>query len=264
MSLFYDNAQKSIVYAVIKDLTTGMLLVLPPPSGGQFETGIELTAIEAVNCEGITSTVKRFQAKQDPKVSLTFGAKTPDVVCLALGRKLQANASGTSQMDASSFQVPSDGLVPAVTTGTMGFGIAANAVATASWQNAEGVSEALVQDPTFATFDPAAVGSTKKFAIGANGEMKFGNELRGRRISMEIPYSITNVYNLGSAYNNLAIRVGVIDIALRQWQWIFPSVSIEPGSINLVEPEQESSFFVNGGYDLRFMRQLHPCRDRVA
>lgn len=261
---FYDYSMKGIVECALKDKTTGVYFVLPAPAGGNFDPGIELGAIEESDCEGVTTNAKRFASKRDAKATLNFGAKLPEMIGLRLGKALKKQTTSLADVETGHFLVPASGIVTSAIAGYMGFGITANAASVASFQNEDGVTEALTQDSDFSAFDVEAVGNAKKFAVGANGALKFGTAAQERRVTIEIPFSTSAFYSLGDDLINLSLRVVGVNLLLQKIMWTFPDVSIEPGAVDLKEPTQEIGFFVNGNYDVRFFQLRHTCRDKAA
>lgn len=261
---FFDFLPKGITRLLVKDKTTGSIFVLPAPSGGNFDPGIELAVVEESDCEGVTTTAKRYPTKRNAKLTLNM-PKMPEVVSMRLGKGVsKRSTTDTEDKTLDHFTVPTSGIIPAVSSGFAGFGITANAVATGAFQNEAGFSETLVQDTNYGSFDEAAVGNEKKFAVGANGALKFGTATRGRRATVEIAYPTSAFYQLGSDLISLSIKVEGVNIYLQRLAWIYPDVSIEPGAVDLKEPTQELSFFVNGAYDIRWYQQFSLCRDKAA
>lgn len=257
---FYDSQQKGIVSASMRTDDGGVsrIYVLPAPSEGNFETGATLSKIVENNCQGISTTAKQYVSDQDPKLSLTF-AKIPEVLGLALGRKMTQVPGSQTETFNPTILVPTDGIVNASASGYYGFGVTANAITKASYQSADGFSVTIIQDSNFSAFNPILAGNELKFATGDNGAFKFGSGLWEKRVSLEVNVPIAGIYQLGDSFNNMSLKVGLISLDLKYFTFLFPSVSLEPGSVSLKEPQQELSFFVNGGYQLKFMKQLFPC-----
>lgn len=261
---FLDGLLKGITRMAVKDLNTDNVIVLPTAAGGSFDPGVEFATVEESDCEGITYVAKRYVSKRDAKATLQV-PKIPDVMAMRLGKKMaKATTTDTTESTTDHFTVPASGLVTGVTSGYAGFGIVENAVATASFNNDDGITEPLTQDTNYSSFDVAAVGNAKKFAVGANGALKFGTASRGRKVTVSINYPTSAYYALGTDLVSLSLKIECVDLLLRRIAFIFPSVSIEPGAIDFKEPQQELSFFVTGTYDVRVYQQLSLCRDKAA
>lgn len=261
---FLDGQLKGIVRMAVKDLNTGNVLVLPTAAGGTFDPGVEFATVEESDCEGITFVSKRYVSKRDSKVTLQV-PKIPDTMAMRLGKKMGlASATDSTEYTVDHFTVPANGLVTGVSSGYAGFGIIENAIATAAFNNDDGITEPLVQDTNYSSFNEASVGNAKKFAVGANGAMKFGTATRGRKVTVTVSYPTSAYYGLTTDLVSLSLKIECVDLLLRRQAYIFPSVSIEPGAIDFKEPQQELSFFVTGTYDFRVYQQLSLCRDKVA
>jgi hypothetical protein len=119
------NFQETIVSGsgVLVSNETGIPFDLPPFQM-TFDLGIEEAVQEVIGPTGLRGTAGSYQTAQRGVLNLTFTHKAPEVLELVTGRKWKLSAGDIDI--AKQITVPSSGLVPAVGTGTEGFGMAAN------------------------------------------------------------------------------------------------------------------------------------------
>ena len=225
-------------------LADGTVLVLPTPTGVTIDLGVDITEVPATNAVGEEVVAKRFVGARKPTISATFGNKTPEVVGLKAGSKFELNASKSTLVQRSGFLVPADGVVAAAGAGQLGTGVAADASASASYLDDNGVSTTLTQG-AFAGFDAGA--TPLEFAIGADNAQLYGQSLWGKYVTWEVPVTITNVLELGEeAWGVMSLSAIVVEDNLQVNRWFFPKVQPDPsGQISLDDPTQELPFFIN-------------------
>lgn len=253
-------AQKGHVSAVIYDKTSQVPFVLPVPSGSSVGVNAQQQELTESNCRGVIQTVFRSTQQQDFTLDIQFGYKLPDLIAIALGRRLTEATSLASTWGMGAISVP-DVENPAYTAsaaGTWGNGVAADAPAKASYLDQFGITRELTQG-TFATFNAATDDS---FAVGADSALKFSNNLRGRRVSIdEVAITLAALDRLGDALGEMAATIYMINNAFQLVRWLFPSITVNPQSINNGDAAQSMQFFVNGEPQYEILRQLYPCRD---
>jgi hypothetical protein len=234
------------------------VLSLPIASEGTFTLGPELVRLTTIDCSGQKVTATRAQVGVDPKLKLKFGGIGLPLLGLKLARQWQSQTLTTLEYSRTAYDVPSNGVVAAQTTGTLGYGIVADATSVASYIDTAGNSTDLVQG-TFGTFDAAA--TPLGFAVGANGALKFGQTLWNRSVTITVPLPSTTVKNLSALpYTGLAAKMRVALINLQVIEWVFPSISIDTtGDVAFSGQDSELNLFVNGSYNVNAYGLLNPC-----
>lgn len=238
---------------------TRHIVSLPIASGGSFNRQVELQRLTTVNCRGLKVTAARPETGEDPQVKLTFGGNSLPLLGLRANRRWETTStSNTLEYYRSNFDVPADGVVPGLVAGYFGHGILENAPAKASYIDAYGLSTDLAQT-SYSNFDPSA--TPRGFAVGRNGALKFGSELWNKSVSFAVSLPSTAINRLGNLpYTQLSLKVRVALVNLQVFDWIFPSVTINPqGEINFQAADSELNFFVHGDYEINVYGKLAPC-----
>lgn len=236
------------IYNTIQALTdvsiqreNGTILVLPTASGAVLNPGIAMQDIMSTSRVGEKVIVDRYAIERKPELQLDFNQKSIQLLGVRLGQSWQSVVSKTGFLFNSGLRV-TQSIYPAVTVGVEGSGmIADQAASTASFLNEFQVSEVLTRQP-FATFDPA---TSKSFAQGADGAMKFSTDLIGKYVGFDFPYPLANVLALSDLPDtNYKMKALTMMTDRSLIQWVFPSVTVklDSGDINLNEPAMQLSF----------------------
>jgi hypothetical protein len=244
---FLNKAQKNIVEIALVDVsvTPNIILALPQAAGGVYQTGSENGEIEEISCLGVKVRGKVYPTVSKPAFQLNFGAKTPELIGLKLNRRFNAAGSTTQYLVRNKFKVPSTGTVAAAPVGTFGNGITADpAGAIGSYMTEYGVTD----DLTYEDFATDITAMTTTFAIGANGALKFSDDLKNAQVSIKYPVASQTVRELGSTpYTQLEMFARVILLDGTMTTWYASDISIDStGDISLEESTQQLTFFVNG------------------
>jgi hypothetical protein len=187
-----------------------------------------------------------------------------DSLAVGLGRKWNAAAS-VDVVFVRSFKATKNSYL-AATTGTEGFGIAANVAGAKASVRINDFYEPLTLAPDFDTFDVAT--STNSFAVGLNGALKISNDVVGNPVSYEIPATIADVRELGEdAYDQLKLTIVMItdDGNLVQLQFPETSMALDGKSVNFSESGIEVTFrsLYDGStctpYTIKHLPQLRDC-----
>ena len=257
----FNYVIKSPVDSLISWIDSGSVrhvISLPIASEGSFTLSPEIVRLTTISCLGEKVTAQRVTTGTDPKIKLKYGGTGLPLLGLRTNRQWQSATSTTLEYYRTSYDVPSDGVVSALTTGYLGYGITADAVSKASYIDPNGLSVDLTQQ-TYGTFDASA--TPLGFAVGANGAMKFGQTLWNKSIAIAIPLPSTTFNTLGNLpYSNLAAKMRVALTNLTVFEWVFPSISIDTtGDIAFAAQDSEVGFFVNGSYSVNVFGKLNPC-----
>lgn len=238
--------------------STKHVLALPIAAGGTFNRQPELQRLTKANCSALTVTAKRVEIGEDPICTLRFGALSMPLLGLRANKQWESVSSVSGYYFRSDLDVPSDGVVAALASGRLGYEVVADATSKAAYVDTYGLSTDLTQS-NFSGFDAAS--TPNNFAVGSAGAMKFGQNLWGKSVSIEIPVTYTSLYQLGNLpYTSLSLKVRTALVNLEVYEWIFDSVSINTqGDINFSAAETELQFFVEGSYTVRLYNKLVPC-----
>jgi len=198
-SIYAGNVIKAPMDVTFKSLneTPNRVLVLPGVSevSKNFNIEVETQQVMTPGSGGVRQTVYVDTVAQDPQFTFTFPAVTPELLAIRYGRMPQTSASVQRYVSVSNYTVTGN-TVPASSVGQLGYAIAADAESFASYiDDVTEISTALTQE-NYATFNPTT--ATLAFAVGANGAMKFSNDLIGKIIAYSIPATYTNVTTFGT------------------------------------------------------------------
>lgn len=175
----------AITYALLKTTqeTTARFLALPAPSGATWNEGVEEQVYTQRSQEGILQFDESMVSGRQPVVTLNYSRFTKELMALRLGRLLDDQAI-TATPWAYSRRLTSLEF-PANATGFAGEGMTADTAAASVLD--KGVSVPLTRQP-FATFNPATANS---FAQGADGALKFSNDLLKKWVTVSGTYPVT-------------------------------------------------------------------------
>jgi len=190
---------KTIASRLLKPLPTNLLLyhnsilrVVETPKSIELDTGLKELVRTASSQTGVMVETFRQVTEEMPKIKMSFPGLSQEIIEILLGR-IFADADGVA-----TFYGRNRVLVDSVTgaeAGVDGYGLAAdNPNAIASAFGPDGHTIALTRQP-YATFNPATDDS---FAQGANGAMKFSDNLTGYQKSWRVPQTLDGVRKLSS------------------------------------------------------------------
>ena len=236
------------------------VLVCPTATGVKVDPSDSYKEIEEQDCNANKVISIRYLEKSSLNLNIEFGNSSPELKLLALGQRLILNASdvavpyGLAYINAPDTATPT---LAASVVGAYGNGVAADAVAIGSYL-LNGVSTPLTQ-VAFAAFSFA---STKSFAIGADGTMKFSIDLRGKVVSVGgALHTVANVYDTQGADQVTILRVQHDFIDTNRLMSIFEAeISLERSGIDLGAPNQSMKGLINGGkYRVRVLPNTNRC-----
>ena len=189
LELFQERT-KGVGVARLTRNSDGALLHLPTFKFS-MDLGIEEQTIEGMNPIGLMVTQGRYQTAMRPMMNLTFSNDRPEILELLFGRRFEV-VTNYEVIVVKEFTVPDNGLIPAVTTGELGFGVTADEPrAKASAMGENGLSLQLTR-VSYATNLTA-----KNWGITANFGLSFGSDLRGKTVSVTCPMSLATALKLG-------------------------------------------------------------------
>lgn len=225
MSIYDLNIRGAVdVTWTALDEDPARVLVTPGVSAVTRNPNIELSDIQALEygSKGVLRTVSTRTISENLQYTFTLPAVTPEIFSIVAGRALETTSSVERYLSRSNFLIEANEY-PAKAAGELGYAVAADAVSQASYLNGE-LSAALTQ-VNFATLDPAV--DTLSFAVGANGALKFTNDLIGKSVGYRIPATYTNVTTLGeNAFKKFSVDILMIQDDYKMFNIHLPEVDV--------------------------------------
>lgn len=259
---------KMVTDIVVRDLdNSSRVLVLPNPSEVTFDQGIELEEVMSVTPLGEMQLVDLYPRQRNPRIQATFPKKTPETLGMKFGYRMEQATGMDAVLSRNGVQIDRNSY-PAATSGLEGFGVAADEpLAEASYLDDTNLSIPLTQG-TFATFDP--VTATLSFAVGANGALKFSNDLIGKFVSYDIPFTLAEgVMMTENIFTRFKPTLVVIQNDLKIVSFEFPEalIDLSDGEINFNESNIQISMRItyNGTgclpVKVKYLGQARQCAD---
>lgn len=236
------------------------LLLLPTPSNGTYNTGIEEFEIEAVSeCTGEKYVADTYVIKRAPSFVLTYGSKNKQLLSAFFGLAL---ANGTRDTAVVKTLEVTAATQAATISGYTGFGVTADQTGSeAYYLNPNGTSVKLTRQ-AFASFNGATALS---WAQGADLALKFSDDLVTNRnyVTYYVPYSSTNTdYLTATTQANYAADLFFIDTDGKVGHFIFPSITAnltENSEFEFAGGTIDLNFRVTGEVFLRYPNRLATC-----
>jgi hypothetical protein len=193
--------QKGGVRTFLLDATnpaTPVRIICPTAKSVKVNPQDSYAEVTETDCNANEVIALKYLNKTATEVSVEFGNSYPELQALAMNKRNVLVASDTTVPFGLGWINVPDTATPtlnASNTGVYGFGVAADAVATAV-ALINGQSVALTQT-AFGAFSYAA---TRSFAIGANGAVKFSLDIAGRVVSLGgAQHTVVNVVDTDNA-----------------------------------------------------------------
>ena len=260
------NGIRAVAAMSFVDNDTGIAIALQATNQVVFNPGITQEVVYASNELGVEVPVRQIVSREDPTIQVTFPRKNLDALSQGLNRKwVKAGSSTPVAVRFIRQFTPTANTTPAATTGLEGFALTADPAGARASANLAGVSEALTLD-VFATIDPVV--DTKSFAVGANGALKFTNDVVGSPVVVDVPYTINGLYYLGEQpFANLSLTITLImdDFKLIQMRFPRAAISQDNATINFAEGGVQATYrsIFDGTrcvpYDLAYLGLARAC-----
>lgn len=235
--LNYTRKWNGVLGLTITDLETGVVRALLKPTNAVIEDNPDVQKIVGSDALGRDTNIGSVINGFKPVLTLTYPGANLDLYAMQRGRKVLTGTFNDLVLP-KEMQVTKASYAGA-TTGKVGFGIAADAVAFASTQDENLETVELTQE-AFATFDGATPNS---FAIGANFARKFSDDLVARRafVQIEVPMATaTSARNLseeslGPQKINMLVKASNDNVTLVK----IPNAIVDPSGSRL-DPKAEN------------------------
>jgi hypothetical protein len=245
------------------------LIVVPNPSDVVYDPGIELTETMTVNGFGDMVRADAEINQKAERITCTFPKKTINVLGMKQWQKPETDTNILAAYRRNAMKVTVNSYA-AATSGQYGFGVTANVESKASYLDEDGISVPLTQDSVFADFDPET--TTLGFAVGANRALKFSDDLIGKQISLEVPFTLASGVKLGEElFNRFILSLIVVQNDRKIFAEEYSQVIVDPtGEINFNAEAQEVAFMAI--YDgsgcttkqTKYLGQLASCDEAVV
>ncbi len=221
---------------IMTDNATGVIYVLPNPSKFALNTGITELKKQASSQLGVKVTSTTVIASEEPIITLSFATATSFISGMLMGRKF-ALQSVASFLAKNNILLTSNTLNPVANAGELGYGSLADVAGAkaAVFRNNQNVALTYVNN--YSTFSPS--GTTDSFAIGANGAVKFSDNLIGSPVSYQVPLPAAQRLAL-TADTNFDYGVKVFFLDLDSRVSYFEATSVKPVLGKTFDPSAES------------------------
>lgn len=233
---------KRVREVILKDLNnSNNIIVVPNPSMVKYDPGIELLETMTTDTFGNSQLADIEIDKYNAKITATFPKKTINIMGMKHWQRPDAQASLLAAYRRNAIKVTTNSYA-AATTGQEGFNVVEDVVSEASYLDSTGKSIPLTQID-FDTINTAT--DTLSFAVGANRALKFTNDLIGKQVSFDIPYTIaTGGTVLSEAlFNRFSLSLVIIQNDLSIIAEEFSQMVVDPtGEIDYNTLEQELVF----------------------
>lgn len=189
------NGQKGGVRSFLTDTTNPLLpvqIIVPTATSVKLNPSDSYEEVKETDCNGNMVTALKFLKESSTEIEVQLGNTYPELQALAMNKGNILVPTDTMVPFGVGWSNIPDSLTPTITpstAGVYGFGLAADAVASAVVL-IDGRSVPLTQS-NFGSFSFA---STRSFAVGANGELKFSADLAGKVYSLRgAQHTVANV-----------------------------------------------------------------------
>jgi hypothetical protein len=247
---------------------TERVLVIPNASEVAFDQGIELEEVMAASPLGEMTLVDIYPNSRNPRVTLKFPKKTPELLGMKMGFSFEEEANLPAFVARNGVKVT--GNIPASLIGFEGFGIVADVEgAEASYLAPNQQSVPLTQ----VDYADSMTSLTLSFSVGLNGAMKFSPDLLGKYVSYQIPTVIASggLSLSETAFSRFEMKLVLVQRDLKIVVFEFPEV-ISPGdgeiSFNDDTIDIEMRMVYDGSnclpFKVKYLGQARKCVEAVA
>lgn len=234
-----------IAYLTLERLSDGVILTWPAPQNFVLNPGIEQVEQMGRDALGREVRTNTYVRAVKPELTVSYQYLQPEMIGYMVGEEL---ISGTFDTSYPKLLTVTSATFAADTTGGILNGISADIDAKASVIREGSISTLLTRQP-FATFTGTSPANDDSFAIGANGALKFSDNLvtNSDVVALLIPVSVT-----GTKISDVLVgehRVYATLVDTQNQVVLFEAYNVEPNlngrTINFGESSSEFSFYVN-------------------
>ncbi|MGL5131166.1 MAG: hypothetical protein ACRC78_01500 [Planktothrix sp.] len=187
-------------FNLLRTTPTGKeVIMVPKPSTAVLSPNFTEKVKDSSSETGIVVEAFRYIESEKPTVTVNFPVLSTSVMEMKLGKKFARIPSKGTFLYRSPLLI-SQNIFPPATVGNDGYGVLVDAGLSSGTGYAAvyngTLQDQLVQVP-IATFDPLV---NDTFAIGADAELRFSNNIVGRLASVRVPLILNNVFELGEDF----------------------------------------------------------------
>ena len=210
MSIAINNlTYVGVAYLSIERVSDGLVYAFPAPQGFTVNTGASMRQQEGRNSLARSVRTGAYVTGEMPELTISYNYMSAELIAFSMGNEL---ISGTFDsyypklIEVTQADIPGDTVI-----GNILNGLSADVSAIAAYKK-DGISISLTRQP-YATFDGTSPTNNDSFAIGADGALKFSNNLvTGREVvAMKIPKSMTGVSISEVLVGQLEIQAALVD-----------------------------------------------------
>lgn len=210
MSIAINNlTYVSVAYLSIERVSDGLVYAFPSPQGFTVNTGITMRQQEGRNALARNVRTGAYATGEMPELVISYNYMNAELIAFSMGNELISGSFSSyypKLVSVTAAAIPGD-----ATVGSILNGISADVAASAAYKK-DGVSVALTRQP-YATFTGASPANDDSFAIGANGALKFSDNLVSERavVALKIPKTMTGVSISEVLVGQLEIHAALVD-----------------------------------------------------
>jgi hypothetical protein len=229
----FKSVPRNIIYT---DNTTGIIHVTPSASKFVLATGLTEIKKQAASQLGVKVTATTVIDAEEPLMTLSYGTLNAFTAGLLFGRSFAVQTLA-SYLAKNNVLLSGNSIAGATSAGQEGYGLAADPAGAIASQFNNNLDVPLTYVTPYSTFDP--VGTTNSFAVGANGALKFSNNLIGYPVSWLIPVPTASRLALtGNTFFDFNVKVFFLDLQNRVS--LFEATSVKPVLGKNFDPSAES------------------------
>lgn len=196
-------------YLSITRVSDGVVYSFPAPTGFNIATNLTLREQMGTNTLGRKVRTGSYSTGETPELTVSFEYMSPELIAFSIGNELVSGTFDTHYPKVVT--VTGASIAGDTATGGILNGLSADVSAVASYVK-DGISINLTRQP-FATFTGTSPANDDSFAIGADGALKFSNNLVSAEavVVLKIPVSVTGVKISEVLVGQLKIQAALIN-----------------------------------------------------
>ncbi len=246
MSIIVNNrTYVGISSLLMKRKTDGVVLTWPVPNTFVLNTNIEQRVQESRNAQGRRVRSGSYVAGETPDLTVSYSYIQPEMISFNTGNEQASGTFGTfvpRLLEVDRAEYAGDA------AGFLFEGVTEDDANSSASVTRDGISTALTRQP-YASFDGASPANDDSFALGADGALKFSDNLvtAGDVVAVLIPHSVTGIRLSDVLVGPHELYATLVDT--RNKVSIFEATNVTPNlegrSIDFGSEGMEISLFLN-------------------
>lgn len=210
MSIAVNNlTYVGVAYLAIERVSDNLVYAFPQPQGFTVNTGATMRQQEGRSAVGQMVRTGAYKTGEMPELTISYNYMNSELIAFSMGNELISGSFATHYpklITVTAASIPGD-----TVSGNILNGLSADIDALASYKK-DGISISLTRQP-FATFAGASPANDDSFAIGADGALKFSDNLVANNevVALKIPKNMTGVSISDILVGQLSIQAALID-----------------------------------------------------